>query len=160
MGSIPNIITMMRIILAPLVWALVIYYTSSVVTIILWILVSVSDFLDGAIARSYGLRSQFGEYMDPIADKILINGTFIALIIRGYIAGLNVLCVILFIMRDIIIFLARRKKNIPVSGLGKIKTLMQSISIGAIILELNYSYVLLWSACITSTLSMARYLSR
>ena len=81
---IPNYLTIIRLILVPIIFALILYehYTMA---IIVYIIANLTDVLDGFIARKFNLISDFGKLMDPLADKITQVGTILALILKGII---------------------------------------------------------------------------
>lgn len=78
---IPNYLTIIRLILVPIIFALILYehYTMA---IIVYIIANLTDVLDGYIARKFNLISDFGKLMDPLADKITQVGTILALILK------------------------------------------------------------------------------
>ena len=78
---IPNYLTIIRLILVPIIFALILYehYTMA---IIVYIIANITDVLDGFIARKFNLISDFGKLMDPLADKITQVGTILALILK------------------------------------------------------------------------------
>lgn len=78
---IPNYLTIIRLILVPIIFALILYehYTMA---IIVYIIANLTDVLDGFIARKFNLISDFGKLMDPLADKITQVGTILALILK------------------------------------------------------------------------------
>lgn len=82
MKYVPNALTIARIILTPLLLAALLSNTfwGLSVALGLFVLAAISDYLDGKIARSYKARSRLGQFLDPLADKVLVLGTFIALI--------------------------------------------------------------------------------
>lgn len=82
MKYVPNALTIARIIVTPLMLVALLSNTlpGLVIALILFIAAAVSDYLDGKIARSYKVGSRLGTFLDPLADKVLVLGTFIALI--------------------------------------------------------------------------------
>lgn len=107
------------------------YDYRSVSILVLFILGSVSDFLDGHIARKYNLVTTFGKFMDPIADKLLVNSLFIILTGLGRI---HWLVTVIMVGRDIIVDVIRlimveRGTVIAASKLGKLKTITQMVSL-------------------------------
>ena len=82
MKYLPNALTIARIILTPLMLAALLSDTfwGLTVALVLFVLAAISDYLDGMIARSYKVRSRLGQFLDPLADKVLVLGTFIALL--------------------------------------------------------------------------------
>ena len=86
--NLPNKITMVRMGLIPFFVASYLYLTpNSVIPALLFIIASVTDFLDGHIARSRHLVTTFGKFMDPLADKALTLSAFILLVGGGQIAS-------------------------------------------------------------------------
>ena len=102
-----------------------------IIMFFLFCFASFTDFLDGHIARSRNLVTTFGKFMDPIADKLLVNTLFIILGIWGEVPAV---CVIIFIARDTIVDAIRmiaveKQKVIAASKLGKLKTVTQMIAL-------------------------------
>ena len=133
---IPNILTISRIILAPIYFILFIndFYMYA---FLCFFIASVTDFLDGYIARKFGHVSTFGTIYDPFADKILFFFGIISLLFspllkeKGFIENWMIFSII---FRDIIITLLRfRLKNkgiiMKADFLGKIKTVFQMLAI-------------------------------
>ena len=97
--TIPNLITLFRLVLVPLVvWALVVGEHS--LAFVAFLLAGVSDGVDGYIARRFDQRSELGAYLDPVADKALLVATFIVL---GILAELPLWLVVLVVSRDALI---------------------------------------------------------
>lgn len=111
-----------------------------------FIVASCTDFLDGYIARSRHLVTDLGKFLDPIADKMLVNSTLIFLAVPTFYAPsdaqlhLNVFVVVVFILRDLIVDTVRfmaAKKNIVIAAnvFGKLKTIFQMIAIPIVLLN-------------------------
>ncbi|HZQ12080.1 MAG TPA: CDP-alcohol phosphatidyltransferase family protein [Pseudolabrys sp.] len=97
--SIPNLITLGRILLVPIVvWA--IYSGAMWVAFVLFLAAGVSDAVDGFLAKRFGMASELGAYLDPLADKALIVSIYVTLGIKTIIPGW---LVILVVSRDIMI---------------------------------------------------------
>jgi cardiolipin synthase len=97
--SIPNLITLGRILLVPVVvWA--ISSGAMWIAFVLFLAAGVSDAVDGFLAKRFGMTSELGSYLDPLADKVLIVSIYVALGINGVIPGW---LVILVVSRDIMI---------------------------------------------------------
>jgi len=97
--SIPNLITLGRILLVPVVvWAIYTNYT--LLAFILFLVAGVSDAVDGYLAKRFHMSSELGAYLDPLADKTLIVSIYVTLGIAGNIPGW---LVILVVSRDIMI---------------------------------------------------------
>ncbi len=153
--NLANKITLMRVILVPVFIALImashIPGLSGLIeqgmvsqTVLNWcalgvfIIASVTDFLDGYIARKYNMISNFGKFMDPLADKLLVCSALICLLALGRI---NVFLVLIIIARDFIISgfrLVASDKGVVIAAnmWGKVKTTMQMIMIGFMIPDL------------------------
>ena len=138
-----NLVTIVRILIAPVfLWFLYVYYLPGQVVgwylLLAFILISASDGIDGAIARRNNTVTKLGKLLDPIADKVLIGGTFLVLSL------LNVMLwwvTIAILVREVGMTVYRliviRDKVIPASSSGKLKTVMQSIALGWVISPLN-----------------------
>ena len=138
--NIANKLTILRILLAFICIGFILADSlfSLVVAFIIFLIASVTDFLDGYLARKYDLISDLGRLLDPIADKILIIGVFCAFLELGVI---NAWMVSLIMLREFIItglrFYGLNKGVIlEARRLGKHKTLSQVIGIGIIFISL------------------------
>lgn len=144
--------------------------TLSLIDIILFIIfvtASITDFLDGYIARKYSLVTTFGKFMDPIADKLIVNCTILLLASSGKIP---MIIPILMISRDTIvdaIRLVASQKNIVLaaSPLGKLKTVTQMIAIILMLLNniifqsfnIPMALIMMWIATVISVISGLDY---
>jgi|GEM_PF-817203 len=152
MNSIPTLLTFSRFIIAIITSGLLFLSSGYAVLIalILFVLASLSDALDGALARRRNIQSKFGAFLDPIADKFLV---FLVLISLVYHRESNILFIltILIISREIFIISLRewiatssKDKLLPVSSFGKAKTIIQmtgiSLVIAAPIVNMSYYY--------------------
>ena len=104
---------------------------------------SITDYLDGSIARKYNLVTTFGKFMDPIADKMLVNSLFIILTGFGEIPWVLTL---IFIARDLFVDSIRmicteKQVVIAASNFGKLKTVLQMISQIAILVLFPFGYI-------------------
>lgn len=138
--NLPNLITVVRILLAPVfVWMLLadaghdglLRWLAGV----LFILAIATDGVDGAIARRHGLVTDLGKLLDPIADKILIGGALVSLSILG---ELPWWVTVVILVREIGItvyrFIVISDGVIAASGVGKLKTIAQSVAISLALL--------------------------
>ena len=138
--KIPNILTIGRIIIVPF-FVLAFYlpgFYGDLTALVLFIIASFTDFLDGMLARMLGEESKLGELLDPIADKIIIAAALILLVMDGTIKNYEVIAAIIILTREILIsglreFLAKGKIKLPVSNLAKLKTVLQMVSIGLLL---------------------------
>ena len=133
--TLPNFLTLLRILLLPFIVVLIIggYYR---VALFLFLLSAFTDFLDGFIARRYGQITSLGILLDPIADKLLTSSTLISL---AYVKLCDPFSVIVIVGREEAItgmraIAASRGLVIPASAGGKLKTALIMVSITLILL--------------------------
>ena len=175
MSKLPNFLTLLRIFLLPLLIYLIIDGDSSfhLAILILFIVIALSDYFDGIIARKTNSTSEFGKMLDPIADKLFVVLLIITFIYNGYINEINLIPAYLIIFREIFISGLREYasnlpevKKIDVSTLGKYKTAFQILSlflilIGSIYIELkpllNIGIYLFWLSTIITLISAYQY---
>ena len=128
--TVPNLITTIRIILAPI---FIIYLINEqfLSALIVFLICVISDGLDGLFARVFNQRSRLGTYLDPLADKILLVAAVITLSVRGYLPSW---LAVLVIARDVMIFLGifflfinAKEYKIRPSVISKINTCLQFV---------------------------------
>ena len=124
--NLPNKLTLLRIVLVP-VYLVLLACGWDVLALIVFVAASLTDMLDGRIARSRHLVTNFGKFMDPIADKLLTHTAFIMLCSMG---RLNVVACIIFIAREFVVsglrLVAVEQGHVIAAGMsGKIKTVLQ-----------------------------------
>ena len=147
MLTLPNLLTLSRIFAVPILVFLLwrpqpIDYA---ITFVLYCIVGATDYLDGYLARAQGRISKLGQFLDPIADKIMVAAVLIMLISSRKanpvpeIAGLHIIAALIILLREIIVsglreYLAGLQVSVPVSALAKWKTTFQLVALGALIL--------------------------
>lgn len=184
--NLPNILTCIRALLVPLI-VLLFYFPYSqfnivipvfhfgnvslsllnIVACVIFVVASFTDFLDGYIARKNNLVTTFGKFLDPIADKLLVNTLFILMAVFGVIPAIPV---IVMIWRDMLVDALRmvameKGKVVPAGFLGKMKTVFQMLTLIFVLLNnlpfelygLPISDILLWSSMVISVLSGIYY---
>lgn len=133
-----------------------------------FVLASITDLLDGMIARKYNQVSELGKFLDPIADKLLITSALVALVMTD---GLSVWAVVIIIAREFIVtgirvLAAGQKIVIAASKLGKLKTVIQTIAVVAILInnfplslitDFPLGDVLMWLAVLMTLISGIDY---
>lgn len=147
MMSLPNLLTMSRIFAVPLLAFLLWWPEWRLgygVGFVLYCVIGFTDYLDGYLARAQGTVSKLGQFLDPIADKIMVAAVILVLAAQGYMRGpyvgdLHVIAGLIILVREIAVsglreFLGPLKVSIPVSRLAKWKTTFQLVSLGALIL--------------------------
>lgn len=123
----------------------------------------ITDRFDGALARSYGMVTEFGTLADPIADKALIGAALIGLSMLGDLPWwITVVILIREIGITILRFAVLRHGVIPASRGGKLKTLVQGVAIGLFVLPLSgawlaAAWVIMWVAIILTVLTGVDY---
>jgi CDP-diacylglycerol--glycerol-3-phosphate 3-phosphatidyltransferase len=133
MKNVPNILTVSRFFIAV---AFIIFFQMDVAWAVflataLFTIGALTDLLDGYLARKYQLFSDFGKMMDPIADKFLVLSAFFVFMQKGYIAGWMFWVIA---AREILVtasrlLLLRKGKVIAAEGAGKLKTVLQMVTI-------------------------------
>ncbi len=135
------------------------------IALALFVIASMTDWLDGYLARKYHLVTNFGKFMDPLADKLLVSAAMICLVEMG---RLPAWIVIIIISREFIIsgFRLIASDNgvvIAASYWGKFKTVFQMVMIIVLILDLGGAFVyaetaLIWISLILTIVSLVDYL--
>lgn len=140
LSTLPNVLTLSRIVLIPVV--MVAFYVDTTlskwIAVIAFISACLTDFLDGYIARLMKQTSRFGQFLDPIADKLLIASTLLLLAGFDRISRLSFLPAIIILCREILVsglreYLSALHVAMPVSYLAKWKTLIQMTSIALLL---------------------------
>lgn len=133
--NLPTKITVFRMLMVPVLWGILLSNIAQELklwmALILFVVASASDFLDGYLARKYNQITTLGKFLDPIADKILVNSLLV------YLAVVNIaplICVLLMITRDTLVDALRMQastKQIVVAAhfTGKFKTVLQMVAI-------------------------------
>ena len=147
MLSLPNLLTLSRIFAVPIL-VFLLWRPSPVdyaVIFVLYCIVGITDYFDGYLARSQGQISRLGQFLDPIADKIMVAAVIMMLVSsrkmsgEPVIHGLHIIPALIILLREIIVsglreFLAGSQVSVPVSALAKWKTTLQLVALGALIL--------------------------
>lgn len=165
---IPNLITLVRLILVPIIiWAII----SNKIELAFWLFLAagISDGIDGFIAKHFNAETKLGKFLDPLADKVLLVATYIAL---GYTSNLATWLVILVVSRDLIIVggallyetVTHSLKMTPIA-ISKVNTaaqiLLATYVLGANGLSIEYPfimYMLVAAVALTTLLSGGAYI--
>jgi cardiolipin synthase (CMP-forming) len=141
MLTLPNLLTLSRIVAMPVMVLLLWRPTpwDYWLAFLLYVLVGVTDYFDGYLARAQGAVSKLGVFLDPIADKIMVATVIVMLVFTRAIDGPAVIAGLIILLREIAVsglreFLAGLRVSVPVSQLAKWKTTFQLAALGAIIL--------------------------
>ncbi len=147
MLTLPNLLTLSRIVALPVLVALMWWPDWSLgygLAFVLYCLMGITDYFDGYLARAQGAVSKLGIFLDPIADKIMVAAVILVLAAQGILTGpfvgdLHVIAGLVILIREIAVsglreFLGGLRVSVPVSRLAKWKTALQMVALGALIL--------------------------
>ena len=141
--NLPNKLTIVRVCLIPFFVAALLFdhgnnYTMRIVANVLFIIASLTDLFDGKIARTYNMVTNFGKFMDPLADKLLVCSALICLIELGQLAAWVVIVIISreFIISGFRLVAADNGVVIAASYWGKFKTTFQMIAVILLIFDI------------------------
>ena len=147
MLTLPNLLTLSRIVTVPLLAGLLWWpewQAGYAIGFAVYALMGVTDYFDGYLARAQGTVSKLGIFLDPIADKIMVAAVILVLTAQGvltgpYVGDLHVIAGLIILIREIAVsglreFLGGIQVSVPVSKLAKWKTTFQFIALGALIL--------------------------
>ncbi len=143
--NLPNILTFLRIGVLPILVGLL-YIPAEwarYLTVFLYTLACITDYLDGYFARSLQQVSALGRLLDPIADKLLVATVLLMLTSLGIIHGWHIIAGLIILSREIFVsglreFLAELQVRLPVSRLAKWKTAVQMVSLGVLLIAPLY----------------------
>jgi CDP-diacylglycerol--glycerol-3-phosphate 3-phosphatidyltransferase len=170
---VPNMLTGGRLVLTA-VFIVMILYSPTVenkpmfltIAFVLFVIAGLTDIIDGKVARKYNVTSKFGRMIDPLADKILVCGTFASFAIIGqpklFDLDAPTLTVIhwsvfaVLTSREVYVTILRHHAeakgiNFAATISGKIKMFLQSFAIGTVIIKAAYVSTATWGSCFTST---------
>ncbi len=147
MLTLPNILTLSRIVTVPVLVALLWWPNWELgygLAFCVYSLMGVTDYFDGYLARAQGTVSKLGVFLDPIADKIMIAAVILVLTAQGvltgpYVGDMHVIAGLIILIREFAVsglreFLGGLRISVPVSHLAKWKTTLQIIALGSLIL--------------------------
>jgi CDP-diacylglycerol--glycerol-3-phosphate 3-phosphatidyltransferase len=160
-----NALTMLRLLAAPILVIMVLQRPTSWLTCAVWTVLATTDGIDGWVARRHG-TTRSGAFLDPLADKFLVLGALFALVADHRFSWVPVTVIAL---REVAISLyrvaaARRGVSVPARLLAKLKTVVQSMAIGLVVLPLTGHHRILgvaalWVAVVLTVVTGAQYLA-
>lgn len=171
MMNLPNKLTVIRMIIVPFFVFFLLYdngqnYTFRMIALVLFIIASLTDTLDGKIARKYHLITDFGKFMDPLADKLLVCSALICLIQLGQIPAWMVVIIIgrEFVISGFRLVASDNGVVIPANYWGKFKTTFQMIAVILMILDIPalhlLTVIITWIALILTVISLCTYIAQ
>jgi cardiolipin synthase (CMP-forming) len=140
LNSIANKLTASRIAVIPVILVLLAIHHAwaAWVALVLFVTAGITDMLDGYMARRDNQVSMIGQFLDPIADKLLVAAVILFLVANGQIAGLAIWPAVIILLREVAVsglreFLAGVRVSVPVSQLAKWKTFLQIVALSFLI---------------------------
>ena len=170
--NLPNKLTVLRVILIPFFVVFLLLSPGNDlfkwISLAIFIIASLTDMLDGKIARKYNLITDFGKFMDPLADKLLVCSAMICLIDLGKIPSWVVVIIIAreFVIRGFRLVAADNGRVIAASYWGKFKTTFQMIMVILMIADLGavipyydiVTTIIMWIALVLTIISLCDYI--
>jgi CDP-diacylglycerol---glycerol-3-phosphate 3-phosphatidyltransferase len=138
--TLPNLLTLSRILAVPILVGT--FYLPQPwapwVACVLFSAAGITDWLDGHFARRWKQQTDFGRFLDPIADKLVVAAALFMLVATGRVGGLTILPALVILMREILVsglreHLAGLHVGVPVSRLAKWRTGLQMVAIGVLL---------------------------
>ena len=176
MYNLPNILTISRIVVIPLIFVSVFQfapfntYAWAMFAGALFIAASITDYLDGYLARAWNQTSAFGRLLDPIADKLLVATALVVILVKPdmYTWNYTVIAVFVILCREILVsglreFLREVNVGLPVTKLAKWKTTFQMTALAMMLFKdlwIWWNYVgegLLWVAAVLTFITGYQY---
>lgn len=168
--NLPNKLTVLRVLLIPFfVWFALVDLVpgySKYIAVLIFVVASLTDLLDGKIARKYHLVTNFGKFMDPLADKLLVCSALICLTAMELLEAWIVIVIISreFIISGFRLIAAEQKIVIAASYWGKFKTTFQMLMIIVLILDIHQAafqalgIILTYVSLALTVISLADYI--
>lgn len=175
MWTLPNILTLSRIVAIPLLIAFLWWPEwrwGYAIAFALYVAMGVTDYFDGYVARTQGTVSKLGVFLDPIADKIMISAVILVLVGKSVIPDVHMIAALVILVREIAVsglreFLGGLQVSLPVSKLAKWKTTFQLCALGFLIFYpampewlwvLQAGIAMLWAAALLTLITGWDYL--
>lgn len=170
MYSLPNLLTISRIVVIPVIFLSIYIHTAvwSMLAAVLFIVASITDYFDGYLARARHETSAFGRLLDPIADKLLVASALIVILANGMVHPISYIPVIVILCRELLVsglreFLAEVRVGMPVTRLAKWKTGFQMTALSMILVGYmfhNLGVILLWIAGVLTFITGYQYFEK
>ena len=168
--NLPNKLTMLRVIMIPFFVVFLMYLplggAGKWIALVIFIAASLTDLLDGKIARKYGLVTNFGKFMDPLADKLLVCSALVCLTALDRIPAW-IVCIIVareFAISGFRLVAAEQGLVIAASYWGKFKTTFQMIMVILMIADIEalrpLTMIVMWIATVLTVVSLIDYIAK
>ncbi len=171
MMNLPNILALIRIFLAPLMFVLLVNRDLSIFqgihtswldyfAALIFVLASITDFFDGYIARNWNQKTQLGAILDPLADKMLTLAAFLGLMMIDRASPWAIYLILTreFFITGLRVAAVSEGKDIAASMAGKVKTVLQMIAIGFLMMNWPFAELLLWASVALTLYSGFEYI--
>lgn len=162
--NLPNKLTILRVFLVPVFVVFMLTDLggsySNWIALVIFVAASLTDSLDGYLARKNNLVTNFGKFMDPLADKLLVCSALICLMELNRVPAWMVLIIIAreFIISGFRLVASDAGVVIAASYWGKFKTISQVVMIIALLIEFPYAFIFSWIAVILTVVSLVDYI--
>ena len=167
--NLPNKLTVLRVLMVPFFVLFMLTDLGGVankwIALAIFVVASLTDLLDGKIARKYNLVTNFGKFMDPLADKLLVCSAMICLIEKGSLAAWIVIVIIAreFIISGFRLIAAENGVVIAANYWGKFKTVSQMIMIILLLIDLGGVFdileqIFIWLSLALTVISLITYI--
>ena len=170
--NVPNFITLMRLILALVLFAMISCGSSWIAASVMFVVAATTDALDGYIARKYGLVTTLGRILDPFADKIIICGAFLFLVAQPH-SGITAWMALIVFGREMFVtslraFLEQHGRDFSAIWSGKIKMTLQCVAVTGSLMSMDSRFatwpgflsardVVLWATVAVTVYSGVEY---
>ncbi len=169
--NLPNLLASIRIGLAPLMFVLLVNRDLSIFqgihtswldyfAALIFVIASATDFFDGYIARNWNQKTQLGAILDPLADKMLTLAAFLGLMMIGRASPWAIYLILTreFFITGLRVAAVGEGKDIAASMAGKVKTVLQMIAIGFLMMNWPFAELLLWASVALTLYSGFEYI--
>ena len=170
MINIPNALALLRVMIAPLVFWLLVDRSNTIfagihpswldyTAALLFVIAGITDFFDGFIARLWNQTTKLGAILDPLADKMLTLAAFLGLMMLGRADPWAIYLILTreFFITGLRVMAVQENRDVSASRAGKLKTFSQLIAIGFLIMDWPYGTELLWFAVFMTLYSGFEY---
>lgn len=161
--NLANKLTILRLIMVPIF--IIMYFVEKnndvlYLSTLVFVIASITDFLDGFVARKYNMITDFGKFLDPLADKIIVTA---ALLILLEIKRVDFISILIIISREYSISIIRaiaasKGKVIAAANSGKIKTVLQMLSIFLLLLNIPFGIYVFYASVAMTIYSGGEYI--
>ncbi len=146
MKLLPNILTVMRILMTPFFVYCLLDESYQIYAVLLFVVASITDWYDGYLARKYASHSEWGKFLDPLADKVLVLAAFSSFV---YLGVVKLWMVLVIVIRDFMItylrsYALKRGRPMMTSVIAKIKTAAQMVMINIILAFIAIQSIKTW----------------